>query len=1166
MLVNRFIRTSCATSHSGPPSRLAWRLRGAEWPQVPLARRRCTASPLRRCAHPLRDTRFAPAVVHLNASNAARWSRAASAAPSSGAAGAATLRGRVARIIFRSNDNGFSVLAVEPEDRAALPSGLPSTDTVVAVGAALGGYGRGDAVELQGGWAEHAKFGKQFKASRGVSFTPTSNDSLVAYLGSGSFRGIGPAIAQRVVDKFGADAVVEMLRSGDLAPLIQVKGISKRVLDNVRASWQENKGAKDLIMFLQAHDVSLGLATRLRKRYGESALATLKANPYRLVTDMQGVGFATADKIARKLGLTDQSEHRIQAAVLHALRAAAGDGHCCLTGRHLVARTVHVLSPRPQAASAAAAHLDDDPEGAPIGAAASSAEADHAALVCNVARQIAALAARGGVVRETEFTMDRPQLGATAGASAYELSPADAEAAGSEVVDAEYLLPAIQHAESTLAQALTVLKGCQSAASTVQVQGEQSGAGADLAWRRHLTEVLRANADGGGQDVQLTAEQVQAVEVAMEHPVSIITGGPGTGKTFATSTIVDVWRRLGLRVALACPTARAAHRLNDMMRDKSSPAVTLHRLLEYGPRVGGGGGGADEPASSDADGSGGSGSEGFGGARYNFRRNRRNPLEVDAVLVDEASMLDVFLASALFDSLAISGGRRVSVVLVGDVDQLPSVGPGRVLGDLLSSGWVPSTTLSVVFRQAAVSSIVRNAHLVNTGKMPKHLRALPHGVASQEWVTPAAEEQESRSPEAVAASIAFEHAASHDAAVMMALGAAGGSMHAQHVTAAQRPPVARPAEPRVQQPAARRMSVDAHEVELLDAGADCLFVNVPDAAAGVHAVVDDVLPYVQSCGFSVHDDMQVLAPMRRGPFGVEALNRRLQAVLNPASPARQGSWQNYSVGDRVMQLSNAYDRGVINGDIGEVVGVGADRLVVRFDADDLGLAPAADNAAALSVPITRGTDGDAFRDIPYTRSEAAKQLDHAYAVTVHKAQGSEWPVVVLALHQSHYVNLSRGLFYTALARAQRLCVIVGTKKAMAIAAKQTRDTERYTQLLPRLDLAMRSPTQFAAAIAAAAPASLPNSAPGASVDAASASSVAVDGGAGEGHSQTGVATQQERDAKTWESVGVGSVVGDVVWAPPRSFEREQQARRDRMSSTWDSFGLEDALMRITPNS
>jgi len=707
------------------------------------------------------------------------------------------LRGTIERVTFQSSDKTFTVARFLPEDKGAEPL------TVVGN---LGGIAVGESVELEGQFEEHPTHGRQFRVSRATPRLPVTRRGIEKYLASDLVPDVGPALASRLYKHFGAD----VLRIAEEHPerLTEVPGIGPKRAAAIAQALKGRRRLGEAMSFLAECGLSPGLATAVLRRYGDAAIATVRAHPYRLVRDIPGIGFLTADKMAQQLGIPRTSSERIGAGVLYALSKAEEDeGHCFLPASEVVARTSNLL----------------DVEPALVEAALPSMESKGAITV---------------------------------------------EVWGGE---RHVYSPRLYRAEVGLAKALARLKR------------------AGLSWAARPR--LGARAEG------LSAGQRRAVEVALREPVVVLTGGPGTGKTTCIRALVASCEEAGLRVALCAPTGRAAKRLSEAT---GRPGRTVHRLLEYLP-----------------DG--------------HFGRTQHRPLSADLIVCDESSMLDVSLAQALIEAVPQGAG----LLLCGDVHQLPSVGPGNVLADIIRSERFPVAELTEIFRQASGSSIVTNAHRVHRGEFPR-------GKDSDTGVS------------------------------------------------------------------------DFH------------FVRCEEALRARDIVVRLVAERIpQAFGLHPTRDVQVLTPMHRGDAGTVGLNAALQAALNPPA-ANRGEIRLRSrvlrVGDRVVQTRNDYERDVFNGDLGEIVSVtpGGD-VTVDFDGRRVTYAP-----------------------------EHLPALEHAFAISVHKAQGSEYPAVVLVLLTEHWVMLERSLLYTAITRAKRLMVIVVSERALRRAVQNVEMPKRYTRLAERL--------------------------------------------------------------------------------------------------------------------
>ena len=698
----------------------------------------------------------------------------------------------------------------------------------------------GEHLRLNGRWINHPKHGLQFQVEVCEQTLPATVAGIRRYMGSGLIKGIGPRLAERIVAKFGAQTLEVIEQHPEL--LRQVPDIGPKRSRLIAAAWEEQKQVKEIMLFLHSHGVSTNLAIKIYKQYGEQALQVVTNDPYRLARDIFGVGFKTADRIAQALGLPLDHPSRIEAGVIFALNEMTDAGHVYAPDQVLQERAVALLGVASDLIPPALQRLAEDDR---------------------VRKEILPfIEGKDGDAGELSSDWRRA-------------AKEQPEAYGQPAV---YLTP-LYHSETGVAERLRALT---------------------YALPSCLSDLPPAFVS---VDPSLSPEQQGAIRTALSHPVSVLTGGPGTGKTVTTKALIAVLEGARKTYALASPTGRAAKRLSQA---SGRPASTIHRLLAFSPGEG-------------------------------FKHNANNPLPVDLLVVDEASMLDLPLANTLLK--AIKPGTHL--MFVGDVDQLPSVGAGDVLRDIIASGLAPITRLSVIFRQAAHSRIITNAHRINQGQMP--LFAAPSRIEN-------------------------------------------------------------------------------------DPAPDDFFLfpaETPEEAAGW---VEDIVCKRIPQKFSLHprDDIQVLAPMYRGPAGVTALNARLQATLNPPElmkPEKTLFGQIFRPGDKVMQVQNNYDKDVYNGDIGYLFAINL-----------------------VDHSLTVDFEG---RTVVYDWSEA-DQLVLAYAVSVHKAQGSEFPAVVIPLVTQHYLMLQRNLLYTAVTRARQLCVLVGSRKAIGIAVRNDKVAHRYTALDWRL--------------------------------------------------------------------------------------------------------------------
>jgi len=730
------------------------------------------------------------------------------------------------------------VLRLRPDSPRKMP-GI-SRDGLATVVGTLPELAPGEHLKLSGHWGNHPKHGLQFEVEVCEQTLPATVTGIRRYLGSGLVKGIGPRLAERIVDHFGVQTL-DVIESQP-ERLREVPDIGPKREELISRAWEEQKQVKEIMLFLHGHGVSTGLAIKIYKQYGDEALGIVRSDPYRLARDIYGVGFKTADRIAQALGLPTDHPSRIEAGLVYALNEMTDDGHVYTPRQNLEQRAVELLQVPAELVQPALERLSQDDrirqEAVPLSKESSS--------------RILQDQNSGGV--------------------------AIAEASAVYGIAAVYLTP-LYHSEVGVAERLRKLA---------------------LTLPSRLSDMPPAFV---AIDPQLSTEQVAAIRTALSHPVSVLTGGPGTGKTTALRALIAVMESAGKRYALASPTGRAAKRLSEATGRSAS---TIHRLLGFSPGEG-------------------------------FKFNADNPLPIDLLVVDEASMLDQNLAYSLLKS--VQPGTHL--LLVGDVDQLPSVGAGDVLRDVIASGIAPVSRLSVIFRQAANSLIITNAHRINAGQMP----LFPRSESGSE-------------------------------------------------------------------------SGEGRDFFLFPAE------TPEEAASWVQDLVCQRIP--GKFGLHPQRDIQVLAPMYRGPAGVHALNERLQAALNPASssrPEKQLYGQLFRLGDKVMQVRNNYDKDVFNGDIGTVGGLDP-------------------------VDQTLGVDFEGRR-VDFDWSEA-DQLVLAYAVSVHKGQGSEFPAVVIPLLTSHYLMLQRNLLYTAVTRAKRLCVLVGSRRAIGIAVRNDRVAHRYTALDWRL--------------------------------------------------------------------------------------------------------------------
>ena len=711
------------------------------------------------------------------------------------------LRCVVERITYQNEDNGYSVIRCSASgfrDLVTVVGNMPE----VHVGSIL---------QLEGWWKTDPKYGRQFVMQTFEETLPATVYGIEKYLGSGLVKGVGPMFARRIVQKFGKDTLD--IIEDDPERLIEVYGIGKVRVERIRQSWEEQKEVKNIMLFLQSHDVSTSHATKIYKTYGNQSLDIVKENPYRLADDIWGIGFKTADSIADKLGFDHNEYVRLRSGLMYTLNSLADEGHCFSTESMLIKAGIEQLQV-------------EEP------------------LLKDVLEQM---------IRDDDVILDT-----------YQKDDGQQETA--------IYLPPFYFSETGTARRLFQIAESE---------------GVSVEYTEGLAERI-----GKKNGIEYDEVQLDAIRTAVTSKIMLLTGGPGTGKTTTTQGIITAFRQSGLKVLLAAPTGRAAKRLSEVT---GLEAKTIHRLLEFKPPEG-------------------------------YQRNEENPLEGDVLIVDECSMIDIMLMYNLLKAIP----DTMRLILVGDVDQLPSVGAGNVLRDIIDSGAFPVVRLTRIFRQAQQSRIIMNAHRINEGKTPD----LSNGSKSDFFYI------EQEDPE-----------------------------------------------------------------------------KVPDQIVGL---IKTRLPnyYHVSSG-----DIQILTPMQRGVIGAENLNQVIQTAVNPEGDGLRRGGYTVRTGDKVMQIRNNYDTEVFNGDIGTGESVDLEYQTLRV-----------------------GYDG---RSVEYERSEL-DEIVLAYAVTIHKSQGSEYPIVIMPVMMSHYVMLQRNLIYTGVTRAKKILVVVGTKKALNYAVRNVTVKKRNTLLRIRL--------------------------------------------------------------------------------------------------------------------
>lgn len=735
-----------------------------------------------------------------------------------------TIEGYVEHIIFRNEDNGYTVLNLMSEG---------SEVTCVGV---FEYVSEGELLELHGTYVEHATYGQQLKVESYETKIPEDTIAMERYLGSGAIKGIGAALAARIVRRFGEDT----MRILDEEPerLAEVKGISEAKAREIAQQVAEKSEMRSAMMFLQQYGISVALGVKIYGKYGSRVYSVLRENPYRLAEDIQGIGFRIADEIAGRIGIHTDSDYRIKSGLFYVLSLAAGEGHVYLPQEVLLSRASEIL-----------------------GVDASLMEKHVMDLAMD----------RKVVIKEEVQGEEKRRI----------------------VYASQYY-----YLELDTARRLTELN----------IENDEE----EYKIRKRLEFIEKKNG------LELEAEQRNAVVEAVRNGVLVITGGPGTGKTTTINALIQYFELEGMDIYLAAPTGRAAKRMTETTGYEAS---TIHRLLELT--------GMMEESS----------------AAAHFERNEENPLEADVIIIDEMSMVDISLMHALLTAVQV--GTRL--ILVGDVNQLPSVGPGRVLKDIIDSQCFCVVKLNKIFRQATESDIVVNAHKINAGQ----------------------------------------------------------------------------------------------EISINNDSKDFFFLKRYDAdvivASIVYLVQKKLPPYVEARPL----DIQVLTPMRKGLLGVERLNEVLQKYLNPADKKKREKEHGgglFREGDKVMQIKNNYQ---LEWEIRGKYGIPVEKGVGVFNGD-MGIVHEINTYAETMTVVF-----EECRYVEYTFKQL-EELELAYAVTIHKSQGSEYPAVILPLLGGPKMLMSRNLLYTAVTRAKRCVTVVGSEVTFQAMIHNKQEKSRYTSLDQRI--------------------------------------------------------------------------------------------------------------------
>ena len=719
------------------------------------------------------------------------------------------LSGQIERITYTNDETGFTIARVRVYGQK---------DLVTVVGHLISAA-PGEVLNMRGEWVNHPRFGEQFKVVESKTTVPATVYGIRKYLGSGLIKGLGPVMAGRIVKKFG-EQTLDVIEN-EIQKLSQVNGIGKKRIAMIQKAWDEQKEIRDVMLFLQSHGISSGYATKIFKQYGNRSIAVVTDNPYRLATDIFGIGFVIADRIASKLGFPEDSPLRVEAGILYILNQLSDEGHVFYPYDPLIKKSQEIL---------------------------------------NVGRDVV-VKALGNIAGQGKIIVEDINKGMEK---------------FNDITKAVYLAK-FHLCETSISDRLKILLTAPK--SIRHVASEKA-----IDWVQ--TQL----------NITLAEKQVRAIHSALTNKIMIITGGPGTGKTTIINAILKIFSRLNVRTLLAAPTGRAAKRMSETT---GHGAKTIHRLLEFSFSKGG------------------------------FQKNQENPLNCDLLILDEASMIDTILMHHLLKAVP----PFATVILVGDVNQLPSVGAGNVLNDMITSKAAPVVELNEIFRQAKESRIIVNAHKINNGILPS-----------------------------------FENDVSNN---------------------------------------------------------DFYFIRQKDPQKVLEIILDLTKTRIpRRFGFDPVEDIQVLTPMHKGVVGAENLNMELQKTLNPAQEGIIRGNRSFRINDKVMQIRNNYDKEVFNGDIGRITGIRPEeyQVTVTFDG----------------------------REVAYEFYDL-DEIVLAYAVSVHKSQGSEYPVVVIPILAQHYILLQRNLIYTAITRGRNLVVMVGTRNALAMGINAHKTQERYTLLRQRLN-------------------------------------------------------------------------------------------------------------------
>ena len=711
------------------------------------------------------------------------------------------LQGQIERITFQNQDNNYIVAKIK----------VDKTQNLVTIVGNIIDPCPGEILIMQGKWINHPKFGTQFLINNYKTKYPATETGIIKYLGSGLIKGIGPVMAKKIVQCF-KEHTLDIIEN-NIKKLTKIEGIGKKRVLMIKKAWDDQKEIREVMIFLQSHDISSTYAYKIFKYYGNNTIKIIVKNPYKLPEDIFGIGFILADKIAGKLGIKKDAPYRIQAGILYMLKQKADKGNTYCPYDELVWETVNLLNVKKDL----------------VINAIKTTESEKKIVIENINN-----------ITKTFLTR-------------------------------------YYFCEKKIS--LNLKKLINSFKSIRKINSEKA-----LEWvEKKLT-------------IKLALEQKKAVKKALDKKVLVITGGPGTGKTTIINAIIKIYSQLNIRIFLCAPTGRAAKKMKEATNHE---ALTIHRLLKYSIQQKG------------------------------FQKNEKNLLSCDLLIVDEASMIDTLLMHHLLKAVP----DTCSLILVGDVNQLPSIGAGNVLNDIISSNAFNVIKLNTIFRQAKKSMIIVNAHKINNGFFPV-------------------------------------------------------------------------------------LNTNKYNN-------DFFFIEKQEPEEIVNTITELVKNRIpKKFGFNPINDIQVITPMHKGTTGAGNLNHQLQQSLNPNKEGIKKGIFEFKVSDKVMQIRNNYNKNIYNGDIGTIkkINFADQNMIINFD----------------------------FNDIEYDFNDL-DEIVLAYAISVHKSQGSEYPVVIIPVTTQHYILLQKNLIYTALTRGKKLVIMIGTKKALAMAIKNKKSSKRHTGLENRLN-------------------------------------------------------------------------------------------------------------------